>query len=485
MKSNYNFLLSIALACLSLTRGESQGTSIQVECKPCKYQKVTLRIQDLFSEYTLVRAESQLTDAGMGTLKVELADSVLALIQFGDSPQPKQDSVVRVYLMPDQNLKLTLHEAGVSFEGELSAVNQYLADSRQIAKVVFDRASSLSGKIRELPAGEKEKLLYSFGDEFKPLHLQIREDNRVPQKLKELIIADNDFLVRWRESYLRGVDWETVKTRSSYEASDFLATLPINPAYIQANMDWYRRVIDYEMMTSLHGPIFMALQKEGKEKNLDTLAILSEKAIYRNPRLAPIREFLIARHITRYLEDFGLTTGISQVFENFKHEFPNTPFSLRLEAIIDQYLDLGEGKVAKDFTATDASGKEMKLSDFKGKVVYIDTWATWCKPCIAEFPYSKNMVDHYKDNRDVVFLYVSLDDNVSKWKSFLKSDQVPSGIHVIHKASDPTLSMYTLYRMSGIPHYILIDKAGKIKVNRAPRPSDSAIYSFIDSLLDK
>jgi hypothetical protein len=365
MKTSISFLLCIALACLTITRAESQGTSIQVVCKPCKNQNISLRIQDLFSEYTLTQAESRLTNEGIGSLNVQLADSVLAIVQFGDSSQPEQDSVVRVYLVPDQTLKLTLDEVGVSFEGELSAVNQYLADSRQIAKVVLDRAGILSEKVRELPAGEKENLLYSFGNEFKPLHLQVRQDDRVPEKLKEIIIADNDFLVRWRKSYLGGIDWEKVKARSSYEAPDFLATLPLNPAYIKANMDWYRRVIDYEIMTGLHGPIYMALQKDGKEKNKDTLALLAERAIERNPRLANLREFLVAAHTAKYLDDFGLTPGISQVFEKFKKDFPSSPFTSRLETIVDQYQDLGEGKEAKDFTATNASGKEIKLSDLK------------------------------------------------------------------------------------------------------------------------
>ncbi|WP_247233611.1 TlpA disulfide reductase family protein [Telluribacter sp. SYSU D00476] len=284
---------------------------------------------------------------------------------------------------------------------------------------------------------------------------------------------------------LAGPDIKKLKEESSYEATSFLKELPINASYVKANLDAYRRVIDFEISNNLTGLIYYTLEKDGKTTNKDTLLVLIDKAIRSNARLAPIREFLLAKNTHLSLTDYGLRPSVIQQFTQFTEEYPNSPYTPTLEAIFDKYYEVGEGKEAKDFTAIDPNGKEIRLSDLKGKVVYVDTWATWCAPCLAEFPHSKKMVEHYRGNDKVVFLFVSTDTDTQKWKSFVNSNKVPKGMHVNYNPEKQKPSLHELYRMRGIPHYILVDKAGKIKVNRAPRPSEKESYVLIDDLLDQ
>lgn len=72
---------------------------------------------------------------------------------------------------------------------------------------------------------------------------------------------------------------------------------------------------------------------------------------------------------------------------------------------------------------TDVNGKKYRLSDFKGKAVYIDVWATWCGPCCMEIPYMEKLVKHYAKNKKIEFLSISLDENQKKWKKKLTEDK--------------------------------------------------------------
>ncbi|MDQ1770640.1 redoxin domain-containing protein [Labilibaculum sp. A4] len=60
-------------------------------------------------------------------------------------------------------------------------------------------------------------------------------------------------------------------------------------------------------------------------------------------------------------------------------------------------------------------GKNVKLSDFKGKLIYIDFWDTWCRPCLGELPFYGKLI-----GKDVVFLSISVDQDKGKWQSFIK-----------------------------------------------------------------
>lgn len=81
------------------------------------------------------------------------------------------------------------------------------------------------------------------------------------------------------------------------------------------------------------------------------------------------------------------------------------------------------GKTVEDFTATDLEGKPISLKQYRGKVVLLDFWAVWCGPCIAEMPNLKKVYDLYK-NKGFDIIGVSLDDDESKLREYLKENQI-------------------------------------------------------------
>lgn len=116
------------------------------------------------------------------------------------------------------------------------------------------------------------------------------------------------------------------------------------------------------------------------------------------------------------------------------------------------------------------------LQQFKGRTVYIDLWATWCRPCIAQFEYKDDLNAFVKEN-DIDVLYISMDKDLDddKWFEFIE-DKKLSGYHM--RASSRLASeireRFTRERdgrrLFGIPYYI-IAKDGQITVKNAPRPS--------------
>ncbi|MBR8534276.1 AhpC/TSA family protein [Carboxylicivirga sediminis] len=140
------------------------------------------------------------------------------------------------------------------------------------------------------------------------------------------------------------------------------------------------------------------------------------------------------------------------------------------------------GSDAFDIEGKDINNKSVKLSDFKGKVVYVDAWATWCAPCKGEIPALKKLEQKYH-NKDVVFLSISLDSpkKIGEWKHFVKDESL-KGVQLI--ADDAFNSPFAkAYRINSIPRFMLFDKEGKVVSTDAPRPSNIKAEAMIKDLL--
>jgi thiol-disulfide isomerase/thioredoxin len=149
--------------------------------------------------------------------------------------------------------------------------------------------------------------------------------------------------------------------------------------------------------------------------------------------------------------------------------------------VVTNAIDL---KPAPEFTLQNQNGELVSLNSFKGKVVYMDVWATWCIPCLSEMKKGEPLKDKFKDEKDLVFLYVSIDEKMANWKSWVAKNAKPGSTHLISVNGEDEKFM-SRYDVQSIPRFIIIDREGNLFYSHAPAPSSKEIEAILNETLGK
>ncbi len=155
---------------------------------------------------------------------------------------------------------------------------------------------------------------------------------------------------------------------------------------------------------------------------------------------------------------------IDKIYQNLKRTAPGAP-----SPVFSNYENYAGGKAS--------------LPDFKGKYVFIDVWATWCKPCIAELPALKELEERYKDDH-IEFISISIDKQQDQdtWRQMIK-DKNMGGTQLFANSSANS-EFIEAYEISYIPRFIFIDPSGNIIQSQAPPPSSKEVTALFDSYLN-
>ena len=166
-----------------------------------------------------------------------------------------------------------------------------------------------------------------------------------------------------------------------------------------------------------------------------------------------------------------------EAMEKYEKYLVTPSLRKRAEAIGAELFVVRPGAPAADFTYPDAEGKMVSLYDFKGKVVLVDVWATWCGPCRGEIPHLKKLEKEMHD-KDVVFMSVSLDEEKDKqtWLDCIKEEEL-GGVQLF--AGGWKTPIAEAYGIEGIPRFMVFDKQGNIVDVHAPRPSSPELKELL------
>lgn len=191
----------------------------------------------------------------------------------------------------------------------------------------------------------------------------------------------------------------------------------------------------------------------------------------------------------------------TQLEEAYKKVYPGKDFAPYLveldkqknQAEKDALLASMINKPSHDFTLKDLKGNTVSLSSLKGKVVIVDFWATWCGPCKMSFPGMQLAVNKYKDNKDVVFLFVDTWENSSpeqrfkEVSEFIKEKKYTFQV-LLDEQNKTNKSEYNVvksYGITGIPTKFIIGKDGNIKFEMVGYSgSDEAVLNEVSGAID-
>lgn len=169
----------------------------------------------------------------------------------------------------------------------------------------------------------------------------------------------------------------------------------------------------------------------------------------------------------------GMIFGASLLYDKLSEEYDN-------QGIDNSTVQNSEDYAAPDFTVIDYDGYEVNLSDFKGKPVVINFWATWCHYCKKEMP---DFNKAYKKYPEVQFLMVNATDGeretVKKAKEYIEKEKFDFDVFF-----DVDLDAVNKYYITGFPTTVFIDKEGRIVTGRSGMMDIESLEETIKSMIE-
>ena len=130
---------------------------------------------------------------------------------------------------------------------------------------------------------------------------------------------------------------------------------------------------------------------------------------------------------------------------------------------------------------SDLDNNIFNIQKFKGKNLFINYWATWCNPCLAEMPYMVELYEKYKNEKDIIFLFLSREE-LKTIKNYIPKDENLQKLPLYKIITDDEF-----FATSGIPTTFIIDSGGEVLVKDLGTAfwNDKSVFTFIDSLIGK
>ncbi|RXJ51311.1 TlpA family protein disulfide reductase [Gelidibacter gilvus] len=254
---------------------------------------------------------------------------------------------------------------------------------------------------------------------------------------------------------------------------------------MNADMDDLEKTVKFSGRGSEHNNYLTEqMQLEKKLLDQDKLSSLSSEGL--NKEIEDIRKELLAFYSRDKSIDSTLTSMAKANLEPMLNMYHN--YFAETIAIREQFPVGSPSPTFENYE--NHKGGTTSLSDLKGKYVYVDVWATWCGPCIAEIPSLKELDAKYAD-KNIQFVSISIDDAMrsgggdlavakNKWRTMVEEENL-IGMQLFSDENWQSKFVKD-YKINGIPRFILIDPNGNVVDANAPRPSSKKLVELFDSL---
>ena len=171
------------------------------------------------------------------------------------------------------------------------------------------------------------------------------------------------------------------------------------------------------------------------------------------------------------LQNSGCTDGLKSIQPLIEKNVADTPLKAEVLAMYDTFTRIMPGNPAPISVLKDTEGGEHTFEEFKGKVLVIDVWATWCHSCLANMHKFTGMRHWFRNEEDVCFITLSIDRSEEKeqWLQAIEKHNM-TGMLNLFPDCEAQSQFETDFQISSVPRYIIIGKKGEIVSAHAPTP---------------
>ena len=409
-------------------------------------------------------------------------------------------------VVPSDSILLEIKNNTISFKGTNAVLNKFLYKVYNSKNLDYGRNPYL-GNLNEYK--ERVKLIRNkreeiFESSIKDYNVKSEENIKIvkehlnygymynlicPRTVKANVIEGLYFNAL--DGLKALVEKEYSHKEEFFDYGSYLENVDIN-YFTSANLKYDFRLVNSLNTFIRNHPALSEYADYSKEK------LLAEKEFIEKNLDGEMETFMIARMIRDYynkgfgndadnieflnnlidenIDKFSALNGKDK-FERIKEELVDFNFEISNSAINSKLLN----KVGDTLTIN----KVFKLTSNKIKVLIF--WTSWCYPCIDEIQKTKSIRDKLAVEKDVEWIYLSIDEDKEKWLN--RSEELKEYLNVHHQyfVLNGIKSLLSKnLKVWGIPKYVILDKKNRIILNNGPKPSDSIIFNkIIDDIISK
>jgi len=323
-----------------------------------------------------------------------------------------------------------------------------------ILPLIFCAAQSLSAQTtNEGPANEKAQKTYKQGLEYLSKH----QHGMALDSFKKANKQDDGHCLDCQRKILKyGVelgDWKSAEAAGEQLVESAQGNENVAIAHYSLGMVWMN-----EALQKNKGDLFSRVHDE----------MTKALASYAN---FPNAIFIDGQALAHLNQD----DAAKAQFEKFVKTSETDSLDRRRALRYISEPNLARARMAPAFEVTTTDGQRVSLDDFKGKVVLLDFWATWCGPCREALPHMKDIAKKFQ-GQPLVILSVSLDDNEDKWKEFVSKNGMT---WLQYRDGGFTGPISTLFEVRAIPHTFSIDADGVLQDEQIGDASEGKLKKLL------
>jgi thiol-disulfide isomerase/thioredoxin len=392
-------------------------------------------------------------------------------------PQTGQYKIAQLgafFFEPGMKLVIKIKDGNISFSGTGSKENIMLREGRnklnkieaisrmehpdhlQFFKVLRDSLTSYKNFIKESLNNNKTQISKSFYD----------------LQLKSADCDEKYYLEKFLKSRLggRAFSEQLPYLENKKLQSSIWSNFNQNDGPLYGFSESYQLLVDY----------FIDQRGIGERSRSISREFLKIKLIPQSFSNTQIKESLLFKKVSKIIGKAKTDDSLTKsTYNNFCKNVKNQHYIDEVSNIYRNLKKNKEGRPLPLFKFLNMNKADVTFQKFGARLIYIDVWATWCKPCLLERPHFERLAQLYKS--DIAFLSISVDKNFQDWSKVISNEQLKTDQLLAKNAFESDFAQF--FNISSIPRFIILDDHGNLINAYAKRPSDVNIETELKNLI--